>query len=270
MLDARPLTNSIGSVLDPIFSLRRRVSVPPGATIRVAFWTMAADSRSALLDCVDKHRDASAYERATTLAWTQGQVQLHHLGVKPGEAILFQRLAGHVVFSGRALRPSSDIIRQGSGPQSGLWSQGISGDLPFVLLRIADVDNLDFVRQILKAHEYWRIKQFAVDLVILNERRSSYVQDLQVAIGDSLVRTSQSRPAPGMERQLGRVFVLRSESDTGGDPLASHLDGAGRACAQHGSLADQLERVADAGAPIRLFAKPVAARARALSVAPFS
>ena len=148
MLDARPLTNSIGAVLDPIFSLRRRVTVPPGATVRVAFWTMAAESRAALLDCSTSIGTPRPIERATTLAWTQGQVQLHHLGVTPGEAILFQRLAGHVIFSGRALRPSSDIIRQGSGPQSGLWSQGISGDLPFVLLRIADIDNLNFVAQI--------------------------------------------------------------------------------------------------------------------------
>src|ERR1019366_10651454 len=36
MLDARPLTNSIGAVLDPIFALRRRVRVAPGATVRVA------------------------------------------------------------------------------------------------------------------------------------------------------------------------------------------------------------------------------------------
>ncbi|MGA9850331.1 MAG: glucoamylase family protein, partial [Roseiarcus sp.] len=96
MLDARPLTNSSGAVLDPIFALRRRVRVAAGATVRVAFWTIAAGTRAALLDCVDKHRDAAAYERATTLAWTQAQVQLHHLGVNPGEAGLFQRLASHV------------------------------------------------------------------------------------------------------------------------------------------------------------------------------
>ena len=140
VMDARPLTNSVGAVLDPIFALRRRVRVAAGATVRVAFWTMAAGTRAALLDCVDKHRDAAAYERATTLAWTQAQVQLHHLGVNPGEAGLFQRLASHVIFAGRDLRPSSDVIRQGSGPQSGLWSQGISGDLPIVLLRIAEIE----------------------------------------------------------------------------------------------------------------------------------
>ncbi len=141
MVDARPLTNSVGAVLDPIFALRRRVRVAAGATVRVAFWTMAAGTRAALLDCIDKHRDAAAYERATTLAWTQAQVQLHHLGVNPGEAGLFQSLASHVIFAGRDLRPPSDVIRRGSGPQSGLWSQGISGDLPIVLLRIAEIEN---------------------------------------------------------------------------------------------------------------------------------
>ncbi len=141
MLDARPLTNSIGAVLDPIFALRRRVRIAAGATVRVDFWTMAARTRAALLDCIDKHRDAAAYERATTLAWTQAQVQLHHLGVSPGEAGLFQRLASHVIFAGRDLRPSSDVIRHGSGPQSGLWSEGISGDLPIVLLRIIEIES---------------------------------------------------------------------------------------------------------------------------------
>ena len=142
ILHARPLTNSVGAVLDPIFALRRRIRVAAGATVRVAFWTMAAGTREALLDCVDKHRDAAAYERATTLAWTQAQVQLHHLGVNPGEAGLFQRLASHVIFASRDLRPSSEVIRQGSGPQSGLWSQGVSGDLPIMLFRIAEIETL--------------------------------------------------------------------------------------------------------------------------------
>ena len=250
MLDARPLTNSIGAVLDPIFALRRRVRVAAGATVRVAFWTMAAGTRAALLDCVDKHRDAAAYERATTLAWTQAQVQLHHLDVNPGEAGLFQRLASHVIFAGRDLRPSSDVIRQGSGPQSGLWSQGISGDLPIVLLRIAEIESLNVARQLLQAHEYWRMKQLAVDLVILNERKSSYVQDLQVAI-ETLVRASQSRPAPGIDHRPGRVFVLRADLI---DPdTRSLLVSTARIVlvAQHGSLSDQLDRIAESVEPLR-------------------
>ena len=244
MLDARPLANSVGTVLDPIFALRRRIRIGAGATARVAFWTMAAGTRATLLDCIDKHRDAAAYERATTLAWTQAQVQLHHLGVNPGEAGLFQRLANHVIFAGRDLRPSSDVIRQGSGPQSGLWSQGVSGDLPIVLLRIAEIESLSVARQVLQAHEYWRMKRLAVDLVILNERKSSYVQDLQVAI-ETLVRASQSRPAPGIDRPLGRVFVLRA--DLIAAEMRSLLVSTARIVlvAQQGSLSDQLDRIAN-------------------------
>ena len=76
VIDGRPLSGSVGSVLDPIFSLRRRVRIAPGETVRVAFWTLVASSRDAALDLVDKHHDPNAFERAVTLAWTQAQVQL--------------------------------------------------------------------------------------------------------------------------------------------------------------------------------------------------
>src|SRR5690606_33915148 len=77
--DGGALSNTVGTVLDPIFSLRQRVIVPPGKVARVAFWTVVASSRAELLDIVDKHHDRSAYDRAKTLAWTQAQVQLRHL-----------------------------------------------------------------------------------------------------------------------------------------------------------------------------------------------
>ncbi len=182
---------------------------------------------TAVLDLVDKHRDATAFDRAATLAWTQAQVQLHHLGIDPGEAGLFQRVAGHLLHAGPTLRPSSDTILRGAGGQPGLWPMGISGDLPILLLRIADIENLDIARQLLQAHEYWRMKQLAVDLVILNERASSYVQDLQIAL-ETLVRASQSQPPDGAERRQGRVFVLRADLLSAESPRLARVGGAGR------------------------------------------
>ena len=198
VIDGRPLSNTIGAVLDPIFSLRRRVRLAPGATARVAFWTLVAPSRSEALDLADKHSESAAFERAVTLAWTQAQVQLYHLGVDSDEANLFQRLAGHVLYSNPALRPSSTVLERSEGEPAALWAQGISGDLPIVLVRIADVEGLETVRQLLRAHEYWRMKQLAVDLVILNENPPSYAQDLQNAL-ETMVRASQSRRPSGKE-----------------------------------------------------------------------
>ena len=84
--------------------------------------------------------------------------------------------------------------------------------MPIVLVRIADVEGLETVRQLLRAHEYWRMKQLAVDLVILNENPPSYAQDLQDAL-ETMVRASQSRQPSGKESARGAVFILRDESN---------------------------------------------------------
>jgi len=240
--DGRPLSNRVGAVLDPVFALRRRLRLAPGATARITFWTVVASTRQAAIDLIDKHQDQSSFERAATLAWTQAQVQLHHLGINRGEASLFQRLAGHLLHSSPTLRPSSDTILRGCGGQPGLWPLSISGDLPIVLFRIADIEDLHIVRQMLKAHEYWRMKQLAVDLVILNERATSYFGDLQCEL-ESLVRGSQSRPRVGVESPPGRVFVLRA--DLVAAETRRLLASVARAVlvGQRGRLADQIDRV---------------------------
>jgi len=240
-VNGRPLSGATGTVLDPIFALRRRVRIAPRAMARVDFWTMVASSRDDVLDLIDKHHDAGAFERAAALAWTQAQVQLHHLGIDHNAAEQYQRLAGHVIHATPMLRPPSDAIGSGSGGQPGLWSLGISGDLPIILVRISEIDQLDVAREALQAVEYWWMKRLAVDLVILNERDPSYVQDLQIAL-ETLVRASQSRPQIGEERPPGHIFMLRVDLIS---PEARALLGSvarvvligGR-----GSLADQLER----------------------------
>jgi cyclic beta-1,2-glucan synthetase len=242
--DGWPLSNTAGAVLDPIFSLRRRVRVPRGATVRVAFWTLAAQTREEILDLADKHRDAQAFERAGTLAWTQAQIQLRHLGITADEAHVFQRLANHVLYTDPVLRPPPDQIRRGLRKVSTLWANGISGDNPIVLVRIEDESDIALVRQLLRAHEYWRLKQLSVDLVILNERAASYVQDLQFAL-ENLVRTNQSLPRLADQDAAGRVFVLRT------DVIAPEQRDMLLACARAvlhagaGTLAEQVNRARD-------------------------
>ena len=207
-----PLSGTTGTVLDPIFSIRRRVRIPAGGVARVTFWTMAADSPEALLDLVDRHRDASAFDRAETLAWTQAQVQLRHLGISPADAMDFQALGGMLLRSDRRLRASDGQVVAGAAPQSALWAQGISGDLPIVLVLIEDDADIAVVQQALRAQEYWGMRQLAVDLVILNDRSSSYVQDLQAAI-ETAVRSARTRPrAEGQHPAAeGKAHVLRAD-----------------------------------------------------------
>ncbi|TAJ33433.1 MAG: glycosyl transferase, partial [Reyranella sp.] len=239
--DGRRLSGTVGAVLDPVFALRRRLHVPAGGTVRIAYWTMVAPSRDALLDLIDKHRDANAFTRAATLAWTQAQVQLRHIGVSAAEAARYQRLAGHIVYANAALRASPDAIRRGLAPPPALWAQGISGDLPIVLVRVDEVEETGVVRELLRAREYWQMKGLAVDLVILNERSASYVQDLQGTL-DALVRTSRAQSPQGADQTHGGVWVLRADLMT--VEARALLNALARVVliGARGSLADQLDR----------------------------
>jgi cyclic beta-1,2-glucan synthetase len=258
-IDGWPLSNTAGAVLDPVFSLRRRVRLARGATATIAFWTLAAPSRDALFGLIDKHHDPMAYERAITFAWTQAQVQLHHIGIGPAEAHLYQRIANRILFSDPSLRPASELLIRGARKASTLWANGVSGDLPIVLARIEDSGDLDVIRQLLRAFEYWRMKQLAVDLVILNEKPASYVQDLQNAL-ETMTRTSGAgQPSQNVK---GNVYVLRG--DLVSAEVRDLLQSAARIVipARRGSLSEMIRRISESQ-PI-----PPPAPARAAAPAP--
>ncbi|NNM61163.1 MAG: glycosyl transferase, partial [Steroidobacteraceae bacterium] len=248
-MDGGRLSNTVGTVLDPIFALRHRLRIAAGATAQITFWTSAASTRQELLDLVDRHRDANAYIRAGTLAWTQAQVQLLHLGITGVEAGLFQRLAGHLIFADASMRASSDAIRRAEATPAALWSLGISGDVPIILLRIDDVDHVGLAHQLLQAHEYWRLKRLAVDLVILNERESTYVQDLQAAL-ETVVRVSHARRKIAADAMRGGVFVLRADIIPAQARAALGAVARVVLAGRRGDLAEQLDRLRPAMIPV--------------------
>ena len=241
IIDGRPLSNSVGSVLDPIMSLRRTVHIPPGTTVHLIFSTIVASTREEVLDLADKYRDSRTFERTLTLAWTQAQVQLHHLGIGAEEAHLFQRLANAVLYSDSSLRPSPDVLSASSLNITTLWAQGISGDLPIVLARIDDPDDVEIIRQLLRAHEYWRMKQLSADVVIINEKAPSYVQELQSSL-EALVRGSQLRLSPDTTGVSGKIFLLRG--DLVSPQTRAQLQAVARAVllSRRGTLAEQITR----------------------------
>ncbi|MEO8470010.1 MAG: glucoamylase family protein, partial [Chloroflexota bacterium] len=242
VIDGRPLSDTVGSVLDPIFSLRCRIRLAPGTTAHAIFSTVVAESREEVLELADKYRESATFERAATLAWTQAQVQLHHLGIESDEAHLFQRLANRILYSDPSLRPSPTLLASNDRGAPGLWAHGISGDLPIVLVRIDEIEDLDIVRQLLRAHEYWRLKLLDVDIVILNEHGATYAENLHDAL-ETLVRTSQSVLVHDGHPAHGGAYVLH------GDHLSTEdrtlLQTAARVVllSRGGSLADQVIRL---------------------------
>ncbi len=206
-LDGRALSGTTGAVLDPIASLRVRVRLAPGGFTRMAFSTGLAKSREAAEALADRYHDPGAAARTFTIAYSHAQIELRHLGITSEEAQQFMRLASAALYVDTSLRAGPEILARNSLGQSGLWRFGISGDHPIVLVRVMEEPDLPLVRQVLKAHELWRLKGLTSDLVVLNEHPLGYRDEMHKA----LETLFESGPWSSVKGRPGGIFLLRSD-----------------------------------------------------------
>ena len=205
-LEGRPLSGTTGAVLDPVAALRDRVRLVPGAIVRVTFATGVAQDRETARALVSKYRDGSAASRAFSMAFTHARVTLQHLGLTDDHAMLYSRVASRVFGTDASCISAEDLARN-TRTQSNLWSYGISGDVPIVLVRLSEANAVSLVRQVLLAQEYWRVKDLRADVVILNEHPTDYLDDLQ----RQLTTLLQEPRWAGWRDTRGGIFLLRSE-----------------------------------------------------------
>jgi cyclic beta-1,2-glucan synthetase len=207
MTDSGPLSNTEGSVLDPITAIRHRMIIAAGATATIDMVSGAGETRDAVLHLVDKYQDRRLANRAFELTWTHSQVVLRQLNATEADSQLYARLASSVIYANASLRAPASVLLRNRRGQSGLWGYAVSGDLPIVLLQISDAANIELVRQLVQAHAYWRLKGLAVDLVIWNEDHDVYRQRLQEQIIGLI--------AAGVEAHVvdrpGGIFVRHAE-----------------------------------------------------------
>src|SRR5580698_9629491 len=191
IMDARPLSNTVGTVLDPVVALRRRVRIEPGETIHTAFWTGVGPSRAQALSLVDKLGSEAAFQRTKTLSWARTEVQLRGLNIGTDEAELFQEIAERILYSDASLRAPAELLDRNQLGQSALWTHGVSGDLPIVLALVGAKADIERVAQLMRAQAYWQAKCLAADLVILNTAAADAAAALQTAL-ESLIHPERN------------------------------------------------------------------------------
>ncbi len=238
-LDSRgPLSGSHGSVLDPVVAIRQEVVLDPDQAATVDLFTGAAATRETAEHLIERYQDRYLADRVFDLAWTHNQVVLQQFGISEAEAQDYERLAGSMIFANASLRADASVILSNRRGQSGLWGYSISGDLPILLLQIADLANIGLVRQLLRARAYWRLKGLVVDLVIWTEDQSGYRQQLHDEIMGLI--------AAGVEANVldrpGGVFVRHADHISQEDRLLLQSVARLIIVDSRGSLSEQLNR----------------------------
>ncbi len=242
----RRLTNSVGAVLDPIFSLRRRVTILPNQRFQFALVTVVADSREAVVTLAERYSEFHTCVRAFETAWTHSQLEMRRLHIRRADVQTFQQLAGLIILPQAQLRPPPGRLGRAEG-QRALWRQGISGDLPIVVVMIGHLSDMEVVREILTAHTFWNLRGLKVDLVLVSEEVASYEEPLT----EHLRRLTEAQAYLTGVDQAGGVY-LRSATKISKEELLA-LQAAARMVlvAARGTLRQQLAASAPAAAKPR-------------------
>jgi cellobiose phosphorylase len=197
------LSDTDGSVLDPIVAIRYRITLGPEESVTMNMVTGIGETREAALNLVEKYQDRQLADRVFNLVWTHGQVLLRQFNASESDAQLFGRLAGSIIYANGSLRADPSVLFKNRRGQSSLWGYAISGDIPIVLLQIEYPENIELVRQMVQAHAYWRLKGLAVDLVIWNEDHAGYRQHLH----DLIMGIISSGTDINLTDHSGGIFV---------------------------------------------------------------
>jgi cyclic beta-1,2-glucan synthetase len=247
--DSADLSDSQGSVLDPVVAIRHRITLDPDAAATVNIVSGVGDTRDICMGLIEKHQDRRLADRVFDLAWTHSQVLLHQLNATEADAQLYGHLASSVIYANSLLRADASLLGKNRRGQSGLWGYSISGDFPIVLLQIGDPSNIELVRQLVEAHAYWRLKGLAVDLVIWNEDHAGYRQLLQEQILGLI--------AAGLEAKFtdrpGGIFPRLGEQISGEDRILFQTIARAVLTDSRGTLWDQIHRRRVAEVPVPRF-----------------
>lgn len=204
---AGPLSDSDGSVLDPIVAIRHQFELKAGQTATIDLIIGVAAEKTVCEALLDKYQDRHLKNRAFELSWTHSQVLLRQINATEAEAKLYSKMAGFILYPNAALRAAPSVIASNVKTQSGLWAYAISGDLPIVLLRVQSEENISLIRQLINAHTYWRLKGIKADLIIWNENFGSYRQDLHEQI-QSLIALANS---VSINAQYGGIYLRSAD-----------------------------------------------------------
>lgn len=201
-----PKTES-GATLDPVMALGQEIQLDGHASAQLAYVTIRGSSRAEVMSIAKSHSSWNALQRARSSAQSQMRREMHQLGFTSALFRHALELLSLALYPHHACRAGAATLAANAHGQPGLWPFGISGDYPILLVHLREESHTELLQNLLQIHAYWRRRGLKIDLVIVNDRDSSYDQGLHNQIFRIIRRLSSENAL----NQRGGIFLLRRD-----------------------------------------------------------
>ena len=132
------------------------------------------EDKKVAIDKLNKYMNLESVNKAFEISKIRTEEEARYLRLKGKDIILYQKLLSYII----KFNPmKKDILRKLSNKtyfQKDFWKYGISGDLPILLVKVKEENDVYTVKEVLKAYEYFMTKKIAVDLIIIDDEINVY------------------------------------------------------------------------------------------------
>ena len=214
----RTLTNTVGTTLDPVMSMRRRMHIEPGKKVEAYVLTAFAKAREQLLQLTERYQTSVDVEHAFKTSSVFNNMRTDLSLLKGAQMRLYNSISKYMAQTATLGNDRQSILAKNTLSQSGLWRFGISGDLAILLLEVDRLEKSGFAKELLRAFEYFKVHGLRLDLVIINDAKGPDHDSLTHFIRNM----SNTEYLWSTHSDAGHVYVLNGADVTEAERILLH------------------------------------------------
>lgn len=200
-----PFTNKLRLTVDPIVAMKRTFYIKPEEKKVFDLIITVSDEKQKCIETINKFLNEEKIKRSFELSRARVEAENRYLGLSRRNIEVYQKMLSYILFQNPLSKKNVENLEESYGV-SRLWNYGISGDIPILLVKIRNINDMHVIEETLKAYEYFRTKNIFIDLVIINEEENSY----ENYVKDGIERAILNRNMMYLQNQSQGIFVLNN------------------------------------------------------------
>ena len=206
----RTLSGTVGTTLDPIMSMRRRIHIPAGKQVSVVMLTAFAKAREQLVSLSQLYRDPIDIDHAFETASVFNNMRTAMSTLKGSQMNLYNSISKYLLQTANLGNDRQQYLAHNKLAQNALWRFDISGDLDIILMEIDDIKRSGFAKEMLRAYEYWKVHGLALDIVFINDEKG----DNRDGLTHFIRNIANTEHLWASHQNGGRVYIINGNEIT--------------------------------------------------------
>ncbi len=202
----KPFSKEIGLVTDPCVALKRKIKIEANEEKTLNLIISVSENLEDVMQNLEYYKIQENVKTEFGISRAKAEEEARYLGLTRKDINIFQAILPYIMLQNPMRMMYLSKLPKKEYKQSDFWKYGISGDLPIVLVLIKSINDVYVVKEMLKAHEYLRVKGIKTDLIILDYEKNVYEQYVK----EQIIQEILNMQIGYLQNISGGIFLLNS------------------------------------------------------------